>query len=114
MNLGMQKLLKKPQILFFPECATQKVGFITVTGRVKPQLHGFLDDYAFLVWGLLELYEATFEIPYLKAALEFNEYLLIHFRDNEAGGFYITSDDAKISSSGKKIFMTAPSRQATR
>ena len=58
-------------------------------------INGFLDDYAFLVWGLLELYEATFEIRYLKAALELNEYLLIHFRDNEAGGFYITSDDSE-------------------
>jgi len=56
---------------------------------------GFLDDYGFFVWGLLELYEATFEIRYLKAALEFNEYLLTHFWDAKAGGFFITSDDAE-------------------
>ena len=44
---------------------------------------------------MLELYEATFEIRYLKAALEFNEYLLTHFWDTKAGGFFITSDDAE-------------------
>lgn len=58
-------------------------------------IKGFLDDYAFLVWGLLELYEATFEIRYLKAALGFNEYLLTHFWDTEAGGFFLTSDNAE-------------------
>ncbi len=57
-------------------------------------ISGFLDDYSFFVWGLLELYEATFEIHYLKAAIELNEYLLTHFWDNRAGGFFITSDDA--------------------
>ena len=49
----------------------------------------------FFAWGLLELYEATFEIRYLKAALEFNEYLLTHFWDAKAGGFFITSDEAE-------------------
>ena len=58
-------------------------------------IKGFLDDYAFLIWGLLELYEATFEIRYLKAALEFNEYLVAHFWDTEAGGFFLTSDNAE-------------------
>ena len=58
-------------------------------------IKGFLDDYVFLVWGLLELYEATFEIRYLKAALEFNEYLLAHFWDTEAGGFFLTSDNVE-------------------
>ncbi len=55
----------------------------------------FLDDYAFLIWGLIELYEATFEISYLTAALEFNEVLLKHFLDKENGGFYFTADDAE-------------------
>ena len=53
-----------------------------------------LDDYAFLIWGLLELYEAVFDIRYLKKAIEFNDHLLRHFWDT-AGGFYFTSDDGE-------------------
>ena len=56
---------------------------------------GNLDDYAFLIWGLLELYQATFEIKYLDAAFELNETLTVHFLDKESGGFYFTADDAE-------------------
>ncbi len=54
-----------------------------------------LDDYAFLIWGLLELYEATFEIRFLKIAIELNDYVVEHFWDGENGGFYLTADDAE-------------------
>ncbi|PWB50006.1 MAG: thioredoxin domain-containing protein [Candidatus Methanoperedenaceae archaeon] len=56
-------------------------------------ISGFLDDYSFLIWGLLELYEATFDIHYLKAAIELNEDLLTYFWDKREGGFFITSED---------------------
>ncbi len=54
-----------------------------------------IDDYAFLIWGLLELYEATFEGRYLRVALSLNDVLLEHFWDDENGGFYVTADDAE-------------------
>ncbi len=53
-----------------------------------------LDDYAFMVWGLLELYEAVFDVRYLQKAIELNDHQLRHFWD-AAGGFYFTSDDAE-------------------
>jgi uncharacterized protein YyaL (SSP411 family) len=53
------------------------------------------DDYAFLIYGMLELYEATFEVNYLKTALELNEYLIRHFWDHNSGGFYFTADDSE-------------------
>ncbi len=59
-------------------------------------LTGFLDDYAFFIWGLIELYDATFEASYLKSALEFNNILINHFWDKDKGGFYLTSDDAEV------------------
>lgn len=54
-------------------------------------IYGFVDDYAFFVWGLLELYEATFEPVYIKRAAALTDYLLDHFWDS-AGGFYQTAD----------------------
>ena len=56
---------------------------------------GFLPDYAFLIWGLLELYEACFEIKYLKTAIALNTYLMGHFWDKENGGFYLTADNTE-------------------
>jgi hypothetical protein len=42
-----------------------------------------LDDYAFFIQGLLELYETTFDVDYLKNALKLNEYLsLLHNKFN--------------------------------
>lgn len=53
-----------------------------------------LDDYTFLVWGLIELYETLFDVNYLKTALELNNDMLSHFWD-EKGGFYFTPDDGE-------------------
>lgn len=53
----------------------------------------FLDDYAFFTWGLIELYETTFEVSYLKTALELMDILDTKFRDKEDGGFFSTSDE---------------------
>ncbi len=53
---------------------------------------GFLDDYQFFIWGLLELYEATFKVEYLETALELNKHALDHFWDKTNGGFFFTAD----------------------
>jgi len=57
-------------------------------------IFGNLDDYAFLIWGVLELYDATFNEEYIKLALELSEELDKHFRDDENGGFFFTADYA--------------------
>ncbi|MBU7018817.1 MAG: thioredoxin domain-containing protein [Theionarchaea archaeon] len=53
---------------------------------------GFVDDYAFFVWGLIELYEATFYVKYLQYAVNLTEYMVNHFYDENEGGFYMVSD----------------------
>jgi hypothetical protein len=58
-------------------------------------LEGGLDDYAFAVWGLLEVYEATFHFAYFERALKINEAMIRHFWDAERGGFYMTPDDGE-------------------
>jgi len=54
-------------------------------------IEGFLDDYAFLVWGLVEIYEASFEEEYLQAAVELTNTMISRFWDDEDGGFYFTA-----------------------
>ncbi len=54
---------------------------------------GYLDDYAFFVWGLIELYESTFEVSYLEKALEYTDTMIELFWDRKAGGFYYSGSD---------------------
>jgi uncharacterized protein YyaL (SSP411 family) len=58
-------------------------------------LLGYLDDYALLVWGLIELYEVTFRVRYLQEALTLTDNMLELFWDEEAGGLYFTGDDGE-------------------
>lgn len=58
-------------------------------------IQAHIDDYAFLIWGLLELYETTFKAHYLQKALKINQELIDHFWDVREGGFYLTADDAE-------------------
>jgi len=54
-----------------------------------------LDDYAFLVWGLIELYEAIFDARHLEVALELTRDMVRHFWDEDGGGLYLTPDDGE-------------------
>ncbi|MGA2641370.1 MAG: thioredoxin domain-containing protein [Spirochaetia bacterium] len=57
---------------------------------------GFADDYAFLAWGALELYEATFDATWLEECIALTEYLLLHFWDPESGGFFSTTEGSEV------------------
>ncbi|MFP3927696.1 MAG: thioredoxin domain-containing protein [Desulfobacteraceae bacterium] len=54
---------------------------------------GYLDDYAYLVWGLIELYEAAFDLRYLEEALALNKAMLDLFWDEGGGGLYYAGED---------------------
>jgi uncharacterized protein YyaL (SSP411 family) len=56
---------------------------------------GYVDDYAFLVWGLIELYETTFELRYLREAVQLNADMLRLFGDEEMGGLFFYGSDAE-------------------
>ena len=55
-------------------------------------ISGFLDDYAFFVFGLIEIYEATFEDKYLQAASNLTKFMITKFWDSKNGGFYQTQN----------------------
>ncbi len=68
-------------------------------------LPGYVDDYAFLVWGLIELYEATFEVRYLQEALALNNEMLQLFWDEKDGGLFFTGQgNEELISRSKKIY----------
>ncbi len=54
-------------------------------------LAGQLDDYAFLVNGLLDLYEASFDIAWLQLGIALMEKQIALFADETNGGFFETS-----------------------
>lgn len=64
-------------------------------GGGKSKIVGNLDDYAFLTWALLELYESTLKSEYLEKATQMVGYTLEHFWDNENGGFFFTADNTE-------------------
>ncbi|UCG21575.1 MAG: thioredoxin domain-containing protein [Deltaproteobacteria bacterium] len=57
---------------------------------------GYLDDYANFVWGLIELYEATFEPNYLEEAMALNSAMIDLFWDKTHGGFFYSGRDNEV------------------
>ena len=63
----------------------------------RSQVEGFADDYAFFVQGLLDLYEASFEMRWLKVALELQGQMDALFWDPKGGGYFaVTGHDTSI------------------
>ncbi|KAL8149042.1 hypothetical protein AgCh_006158 [Apium graveolens] len=54
---------------------------------------GFLDDYAFLIQGLLDVYECGGEVSWLAWAIELQDIQDELFLDKEGGGYYNTAGD---------------------
>jgi uncharacterized protein YyaL (SSP411 family) len=109
-GLMIAAMAKGAQVLDRPdyaEAAQKAVRFILADlrdnrGRLlhryregEAAVKGILDDYAFLTWGLLELYEAVFEADFLKIALELADITVNHFLDEREGGFFFTADDGE-------------------
>ncbi len=59
----------------------------------KAKYHAYLDDYAFLVQGLLDAYEALFNVEYLEWAHELLVYTNQKFWDDDKFGYFYTSSD---------------------
>lgn len=55
-----------------------------------PRLNGYLDDYSFLLEGLVGLFEATFEPRWLELSRQLAEVLVTEFWDASEGGFFYT------------------------
>ena len=112
LSLGA-RILKKDE---YKNAAERSVSFIQsklrrADGRLLARYRdgesafpAYLDDYAFLTWGLIELYEATFKSEYLKLALELKGDLDKYFRDDEGGYFIYGSDSEQLIARPKDIY----------
>jgi len=61
----------------------------------RSAIEGFADDYAFVIQGLLDLYEASFDVEWLKFAIELQTTQDRLFFDEKAGGYFSTSGKDK-------------------
>ena len=61
----------------------------------KSHFLGYLDDYAFYVYGLIESYQSTFNTDYLSLAIKLTRDMIELFKDVEAGGYYLYGKDAE-------------------
>ena len=61
----------------------------------EAHLTGYLDDYAYLIDGLLNLYEATFDQRWVEEADALTKKAIEFFHDPKAGGFFFTAKDGE-------------------
>jgi uncharacterized protein YyaL (SSP411 family) len=59
----------------------------------QSKLNGYLEDYAYVIEGLLALYEATFELRFFTQARELADMMIAQFWDEADSGFFFTSSD---------------------
>jgi len=88
----------------YREVAIRNAEFITTqlmrNGRLlrtyrsgQAKLNAYLEDYAYVIEGLLAVYEATFERKFFTQARELADAMIAGFWDEADGGFYFTSSD---------------------
>ncbi|WP_069133385.1 thioredoxin domain-containing protein [Rhodohalobacter halophilus] len=97
-------LLKEPKLIEKAENAFQlllklcKTDTSTLLHRIKDgeaDIEGMADDYAFLIWGAIELYNATFDPDFLSEAVDRQKHFTEYFADEKHGGFFYTAEHAE-------------------
>lgn len=61
----------------------------------ESRYQAYLDDYAFIIWALIEVYEGTKDYFYIKKALELNKQMIELFLDKEKGGLFLYGKDSE-------------------
>jgi uncharacterized protein YyaL (SSP411 family) len=80
-------------VRFLREHSWHESRLLAVHKDGRSRFPAYLDDHAFLAWGLTELLQARWDAETLAWAIELAETMLAHFEDRDAGGFYFTADD---------------------
>jgi uncharacterized protein len=94
--LGEARYLRAAQeaMAFILEALRRPDGRLLASYRAGRAHQGaFLDDHAFLIAALLDLYETDFNERWLREALALDQVLSAHFEDPERGGYFTTPSD---------------------
>ena len=73
----------------------EKGRLLAVYRDTASSLKAYAEDYAFMVWGLLELYETTYKPEYLQSAIKLNDKLVELFQDEKDGGLFLYGNDSE-------------------
>jgi uncharacterized protein YyaL (SSP411 family) len=65
---------------------------------------GFANDYAFFIWGLIELYQSGYKIKYLSKAIDLNNYFTRNFWDEKGKGYFFINMNEKELINTKEIY----------
>jgi len=94
--LGEDSLLEvgRGVATYLLEGMRDEAGRLYATARHgRAHLAAYLDDYAFVIQGLLDLYESDFDVHWIEEALALNEILTDCFEDSKKGGYFTTASD---------------------
>jgi uncharacterized protein YyaL (SSP411 family) len=75
---------------------TPQGGLVHRYRQAEAAFEGNLNDYAFLIDGLIELHQTTQDLRFLHSALELTERMVAWFWDEEEGGFFQTGKDHEV------------------
>jgi uncharacterized protein YyaL (SSP411 family) len=67
--------------------------FRTWSAGSSAKLNAYVEDYAYLIDGLVSLYEATFAPRRIEAAIDLSQVMIEQFWDDSQGGFFFTGRD---------------------
>jgi uncharacterized protein YyaL (SSP411 family) len=92
---GREEYLKgsREAIHFILEGRVKQGHLMRVFHKGRWHVKGYSEDYAFFIQALIDLYEATFEMKYLKEANDLNERMIHQFWDDKNGGFFFTGKE---------------------
>jgi uncharacterized protein YyaL (SSP411 family) len=102
-----EKYLKgaKEAALFILKEMRKNGHLMRVFNKGKWRVKGYSEDYAFFIQALVDLYEATFEMEWLKEADELNKRMIQQFWDERNGGFFFTgTENESLIARSKNIY----------
>jgi len=76
-------------------CVTHESKLLHRLKDDEAEIDGMADDYSFTIFGLIELYEATFNPEYLEVAVDLQKQYDKGFLDYQFGGYYFTASGAE-------------------